>query len=212
MKTEIVHFSTFDDVVLAGDLSRPESGARAAVVVCHPHPLYGGDRHNNVVRALCAAAHSSDCVTLAFDFRGAGESSGEHDGHGAERIDVSAAVDFLEAIEPDLPVILAGYSFGAATILTLMDHRIAAWIAVAPPVAMMSTSPIAGASHRPKFVAMPEHDQFTSIDAITETTSAWDNTVLEVIHGADHFLVGAFVNEGRSVLDEFVRRAIASTT
>lgn len=211
MGTEIVHFSTLDDVLLTADLARADGIARAVVVICHPHPLYGGDRHNSVVTALSRAALRAECTTLAFDFRGAGESGGEHDGNGAERLDIAAAVGFVAAIEPELPVILAGYSFGAATCLTMMDDRVCAWIAIAPPVAMMPTSPIAAVSHRPKFIAMPEHDQFTTVDAITQETSSWDNTTLRVIPGADHFMAGQFVSDRENLLDEFVHLAIAST-
>jgi alpha/beta superfamily hydrolase len=200
-----------DDIILTGDLSRPDEASTATLVVCHPHPLYGGDRNNAVVRALIRAAERARCASVAFDFRGAGESMGEHDGNGAERLDVAAALAFVSTIEPELPVILAGYSFGAATALTLVDERVAAWIAIAPPISMLPTAPIAAHSHRPKFIAMPEHDQFTTLDAIRDATQSWDNTIVRSIDGADHFLVGQFVTERESVLDEFLRLAIAST-
>lgn len=200
-----------DDVILTGDLSRPDTTSVATVVICHPHPLYGGDRNNSVVRALARSAERAGCTSLAFDFRGAGESMGEHDGHGAERLDVAAAVGFVTTIDPETPVILAGYSFGAATALTLVDERVAAWIAIAPPISMLPTSPIAAHSHRPKFVAMPQHDQFTSLEAIHDATKSWDNTIVSTIDGADHFMVGQFVSDRESVLDEFLRLAIAST-
>ena len=63
------------DLQLEGELSVP-ANCLAAAVICHPHPQYGGDMDNSVVRAVAAALEASDCATLRFNFRGVGGSQG----------------------------------------------------------------------------------------------------------------------------------------
>ena len=86
--------------------------ASHAALVCHPHPLFGGTMHNKVVFHAMKALHSFGFPVLRFNFRGTGLSEGEHDGR-AEVDDVHAALDWLKK-EYSLPVIFAGFSFGAA--------------------------------------------------------------------------------------------------
>jgi alpha/beta superfamily hydrolase len=105
-----------DDLTLEGILHLPAGEPAPGIVVCHPHPQYGGDMHNNVVDALCDTALAGGAVALRFNFRGTGGSEGSHDKGIGERNDVRAALAYLR----DLPevdgnrVALAGYSFGAA--------------------------------------------------------------------------------------------------
>src|SRR3954453_11265629 len=87
--------------------------ATHAAVVCHPHPLYGGTLHNKVVFHTMKALNSFAFPVLRFNFRGTGLSQGEHD-HGVGEVeDVRAALDWLDR-EFHLPLIFAGFSFGAA--------------------------------------------------------------------------------------------------
>ena len=81
MALETVSLETLDGVTLEADViwADTESGtARAFVVIGHPHPGYGGDRHNHVVRALQWAAHRAGCHSITPDFRGAGLQSYRH--------------------------------------------------------------------------------------------------------------------------------------
>src|SRR2546422_9223431 len=84
-----------------------------AAVVCHPHPLFGGTMHNKVVYQAAKSLAAFGLSVLRFNFRGAGLSAGEHDRGTGERGDVRAALDFLEIKFPGVPVLLAGFSFGA---------------------------------------------------------------------------------------------------
>ena len=84
------------------------------MVICHPHPLYGGSMSNNVVEAIESGFAARAFSTLKFNFRGVGGSAGEYDEGEGEVGDVVAAVDFLKQhIDGDAGIILAGYSFGA---------------------------------------------------------------------------------------------------
>ena len=173
-----VELTTSDGHRLAADVAVPD-GVAAALVVCHPHPLYGGNRFNPVVGAIFDRAIEAGFAALRFDFRR------EHGGGIAERADVIAAVDELAAVV-DGPVFVAGYSFGAAVALTTVDDRIAGLVAVAPPLAMISVS----APTVPALVIAPRHDQITDIETVTETVADWPNAELEILPSADHFLAG----------------------
>src|SRR5262245_48015227 len=88
--------------------------ARAGLVVCHPHPLYGGDMDNPVVIRAAEVAREVGVATLRFNFRGTGASGGVHDRGIGEQDDARAAIATLRArLGPDRPVGLSGYSFGA---------------------------------------------------------------------------------------------------
>lgn len=90
----------------------PDRPALAALV-CHPHPLQGGTMNNNVVYRTAKALGRAGAAVLRFNFRGVGASTGEHDRGEGELDDVRAALDALCERAPDLPVWLAGFSFGA---------------------------------------------------------------------------------------------------
>jgi alpha/beta superfamily hydrolase len=91
-----------------------EKGREAGVVICHPHPLYGGDIYNNVVEALDEGFSMKGFTTLRFNFRGVRGSGGIYDEGEGEVRDVLAALKFLKNhINEDAYIMLAGYSFGA---------------------------------------------------------------------------------------------------
>ncbi|MFL9870324.1 alpha/beta hydrolase [Paraburkholderia megapolitana] len=93
-----------------------EAGAapRGIALVAHPHPLFGGTMDNKVAQTLARTLVQLDYVTYRSNFRGVGQTQGEHDnGHG-ERDDLLAVLDHMRA-QPgyaDLPLVLAGFSFG----------------------------------------------------------------------------------------------------
>ena len=202
-----VSLQTLDGLVLEADLARADdrTAPTMAWVVCHPHPLYGGDRHNNVVRTIMTSVVERHGLALAPDFRGVGHSEGDHDGNGAERLDVAAAIDFLELVTPNTPIVVAGYSFGAATCLNVSDPRAHCWAVVAPPVGLVSDECVARSDHRRTHVLMPAHDQFTSVDAARDEFARWMNVDLQIAQTADHFMAGQ-MNE----LDALVHRVHSS--
>ncbi|HLX38654.1 MAG TPA: alpha/beta fold hydrolase, partial [Candidatus Binataceae bacterium] len=102
---------------LEGLIAKPTGNGEArGAVVCHPHPLYGGSMHNNVVEAMLNALWRCGYATLRFNFRGVGESDGEHSAGVGETDDAKAALRFLLA-QPGIAkdhAVMSGYSFGAA--------------------------------------------------------------------------------------------------
>src|SRR5258705_7014279 len=120
--------------------------ATHAAVVCHPHPLFGGTLHNKVVFHTMKALNSFGFPVLRFNFRGTGLSQGEHD-HGVGEVeDVRTALDWLDT-EFHLPLIFAGFSFGAAVGLraACADSRVRAAVGLGVPVA-----PVAAENEEPR--------------------------------------------------------------
>jgi alpha/beta superfamily hydrolase len=101
-------------------LEEPEDAPPArAALVCHPHPLYGGTMHNKVVHRLARGLRTAGAVVLRFNFRGVGQSHGEH-AHGEGEVDdARTALDWLRSRYPELPLELAGFSFGSRVVLRL---------------------------------------------------------------------------------------------
>ncbi len=174
-------FETSDGQRLAGDLSRPDGDAvGGGVVVCHPHPLYGGNRFNPVVEAVFNALPRAGFAVIRFDFRS------QHDHGRGERLDVIAALDAMsEALSEPVPLYAVGYSFGAMVTLTTVDERINARVVIAPPI----VDPLA-APGSPVLALVARHDQFAPPERVIEATTEWPDLDLEVIESADHFLAG----------------------
>lgn len=185
--------ATADGVALEAERFDPPAPPNAAAVIAHPHPLYGGDMHNNVVSALCDALPRAGVTALRFNFRGVGGSAGTHGKGVDERLDVVAAVDALAAaLGPAVPLVLVGYSFGAMVCAAVTDERVSGWALVAPPLGMLDAGTLAalGQDPRPKSVVMPGHDQFTPLALVESTVGGWAASVLHPLPTADHFLMG----------------------
>ncbi len=112
----------------------PQKGA----VITHPHPLYGGDMHNNIVAAITRAYRQKGYTTLRFNFRGVGNSQGKHDNGIGEQEDVRAAISYLAGLGIGR-IDLAGYSFGAwvNALAIKNDTTPQNMIMVSPPVAFV---------------------------------------------------------------------------
>ena len=114
---------------------KPGLAPRGLVVVCHPHPLYDGSMNNKVVTTIEKAFSHAGWQTLAFNFRGVGQSEGFYDHGVGEQLDLSAVVNWAQGQFGDLPLALAGFSFGSYICLQqakeLGAHKL---LTVAPPV------------------------------------------------------------------------------
>lgn len=196
-----------DGPALAADITRPDLGTPVAgVVVCHPHPAYGGTRESHIVRALVRAFVDRGMAALSFDFRGAGESQGEIEGSTTEWQDVTRALDALEdALPPGTPLALAGYSFGAwcACNVAAGDPRVRAVALVAPGASMPATL-----DGRPIAIAHPEHDHITEPEVLADWLASIGGGELAVIHGADHYLRSQ-AGEVSDYLGDFLARSLA---
>jgi len=105
-----------DGFSLEGELSLPISNSQCpGVVICHPHPQYGGNMLNNVVQTVRNTLAQKAIAVLTFNFRGVGNSQGTYSGGEGEDKDAIAALDYLKTVDQIAqgPIGLCGYSFGA---------------------------------------------------------------------------------------------------
>jgi len=190
------------EIELEGRLA--EQPSQKAVVVTHPHPLYGGDMDNPVVVSVIRAYAGMGYTTLRFNFRGVGRSHGMHGGGEGEQEDVAAALQLLSE-KGKTTIDLAGYSFGAWVIargLPLYDaaRRL---IMVSPPVQFMDFS-FLGRAPKLKLVVAGRRDDIGPSDRITGMLSRWNpESALRIIEGADHFF-GGKTGELEAVIRSFL--------
>lgn len=184
---EPITLSTSDGETLEAELHLPAS-ADLAIIITHPHPLMGGDMRTPVPDSFFRASERAGLAALRFNFRGVGRSTGTHDEGTAEQLDVAAAIEHIGAVAPDVPIILAGWSFGADVSLTIVDDRVVGWFLAAPPLRVVDPSEMA-AQHveAPKVLAIGAQDQFNAPSNAEQITAEWKSTTIEVIDGADHF-------------------------
>lgn len=177
-----------DAVELDAELLVPD-GATVGVVLCHPHPQYGGDMRSLVVSELFGTLPAAGCAVLRFDFRGVGTSTGSYDGGDGERLDVLAAVHALRDRVP-VPLVAAGWSFGADMALSVRDPLVDAWVGIAPPLRFGHDLAVTGADPRPKLLLLAEHDELRDPAEVIAATDGWQACTVETIGGASHFFVG----------------------
>jgi alpha/beta superfamily hydrolase len=194
MKKTRVSFSS-GGLVLEGILAVPEgAGPFPAVIVCHPHPLYGGSMDNNVVNSLSETLAQASLVSFKFNFRGVGGSQGEFGQGKGEREDVEAAISFISTVkEVDSGRIgLAGYSAGAgfAFPVGFNDDRIRALAAVSPPLPMFDFDFLKSCP-KPKLLISGSRDDLIPINQFLEfCQNLPEPKECESIEGADHFWWG----------------------
>jgi len=182
-------------LVLEGTLAIPEAaGPFPAVIVCHPHPLYGGSMDNNVVYSLSETLTQASLASFKFNFRGVGGSQGEFSQGIGEQQDVEAAISFISTVkEVDSKRIgLAGYSAGAGFALPVgsNDARIRALAAVSPPLPMFDFD-FLKSCHKPKFLISGNRDNFVPTNQFLEfCQNLPEPKEYESIQGADHFWWG----------------------
>ena len=188
-----------------------------AALVCHPHPMFGGNLHNKVVyhamKVLNDPAWGLGWPVLRFNFRGAGLSDGEHDGE-AESGDVLASLEWLER-EFQRPLIVAGYSFGAAMALRAcrgpMQLRGTGTPRVRALIALGLPTQAEGPAYHYSFLqdlAMPklflsgDCDGFApALELERVAASAAEPKRLIFLHGADHFFTDHLVPMQRAIAD-----------
>lgn len=192
---------------LEGILKPEEGGATPlyAALICHPHPLQGGTMHNKVVFKVAQTLQSLNVPALRFNFRGVGHSTGTYNEGRGEMDDVRYALEFLSRRYPGLPVVLAGFSFGAYIGLRAgaLDDRVQAMIGLGVPARLFNGEVLAGCQ-KPKLIIHGTHDEV----APYRQTLEWFEQVpapksIVAVRGADHFFQ-EHLDEVRTIITKFV--------
>ena len=176
---------------LEGLLDGPES-PRAAVVFAHPHPLLGGGgtMHTKAVYQGSKGLVRTGCAVLRFNFRGVGRSEGTYDHGIGERGDFAAALDWMSARFPGVPLWAAGFSFGSWVALEAgaVDPRVSVLIGIAPPWTREGyTWTHVLDSEKPKFFVQGESDEVCAIqDMWAYYAKLKEPKELAVIDSANH--------------------------
>jgi alpha/beta superfamily hydrolase len=179
------------NLTLEGALYRPDGSSNALVVVCHPHPLRGGDMHNNVVMSIVRAVYDRGIPALAFNFRGVGASEGVHDKGIGEREDVQAALGFAARCDGIRRLGLAGYSFGGRVAAAAVDGSVSALALVSAPSAGLAEETNLPEFSGPVLMIAGDADHVSSLEALRQAASALGaNAEVVGVPGADHFWWG----------------------
>ncbi len=180
---------TEDGVKLEMELYiKPEEGRKLAgvAVISHPHPMFGGDMRNSLVRTLASASVEEGYVPLLFNFRGTGRSEGTHTGGVAEVQDMAAAMAYAKELVGGGSIVLMGYSFGAkmATHWLNGGGRATAFVGVAVP----SQTDYPDYGDIPSLFISGEMDDVAPLDDGL-TRSLMVNGIHVVVESADHFFL-----------------------
>jgi hypothetical protein len=184
---------------LEGRLAVP-AGARLGVVICHPHPLYGGDMESPVVARVTETCAGRGLATLRFNFRGVGASTGRHDAGLGEQDDVRACLEHLTGALGGHPrLALAGYSFGAAMAAAVAATAPVSGVALVAPPLRVAEVAMPVSLKGPVLVVVGAEDQYCPPDALERVRASLPAATVTVIDGADHFFFGALAPLGRAV-------------
>lgn len=161
----------------------PGPERKGLALVAHPHPLHGGSLDNKVVKTIADTLFDLGYVAVRPNFRGVGQSEGEYDHGQGELQDLLAVHEFVSARYPGLPLVLAGFSFGAY-VQSLAAERLqpAHLLLVGPAVNMfrMAKAP----PHT--IVIHGENDELVPLDEV-RTWCGSQGVSLAVVRGTDHF-------------------------
>lgn len=191
MKEERVFFQS-KGIKLEGLLSiQGALPVKRGLVLCHPHPQFGGDMYNPVIQTAAETAFQEGYLTLRFNFRGVGRSEGDYGEGLKEQEDVESAIDYLHSIhnDPSFSILLLGYSFGAwvGIPVAVRDERIKGMVVIAPPLEKYSFDFLKG-SKKKKLIIVGNQDLFcphSMLQPLFQTLE--EPKTLSMVEGADHF-------------------------
>lgn len=161
-------------------------------LVCHPHPLGGGTMHNKVVFRAAAGLVDAGLITLRFNFRGVGASTGEHNEIEGGIQDVRDVLDYLASEYPGNDITLAGFSFGSRTGMAvgMHDDRVKRLISIGTPVGKYADYDFLIGNTKPILFVHGDRDEFGSVEDLKELVdqvSKTAETELVIFDDCGHF-------------------------
>lgn len=161
--------------------------------------------YNKVVYTLARAFIGQQFNVLRFNFRGTGQSEGEYDDGQGKLLDACAAIRWMQEREPDLPIWLAGFSFGAViTIHASLETEPEGLISIAPAASRFSNN-IDSQPDCPWLIIHGDQDELVNIDAIVEWINKLEpGPALSVFHDTTHFFHGK-LELLRQTVESFVK-------
>jgi alpha/beta superfamily hydrolase len=191
-------------------VKEPAGTRRGVGLVCHPHPLGGGTMHNKVVFRAAAGLVDAGLLTIRFNFRGVGASTGEHNEIEGGQEDVRDALDYIANEYPGEDLTLAGFSFGSRTALEVgYDNKnVARLISIGTPIDKYGDYDFLMKTQKPILFVHGDKDEFGSIDKVrelAETVSRNTDAELIVFENSGHFF-DDHLAELRNAVCEWTKR------
>jgi uncharacterized protein len=196
-------------------LKEPRGDRRGIGIVCHPHPLGGGTMHNKVVFRAAAGLVDAGLITLRFNFRGVGASTGEHNEIEGGVEDVRDAVDYMTGIYPGEDLTLAGFSFGSRTGMAvgMLDERVKRLISIGTPVDKYGDYGFLAGLTKPLLFIHGDRDEFGAIENLRKLVDEVSRTApaeLIVMENSGHFF-NEHLNELRDAVKGWVESEMGSS-
>lgn len=193
-------------------LKEPSGQPKGVGLVCHPHPLGGGTMHNKVVFRVAAGLVDAGLVTLRFNFRGVGASTGTHSEISGGKEDVRDALHYLIENYPAEPITLAGFSFGSRVGMEvgMNDERVVRLISIGTPVDKYGDFDFLTGVRKPILFVQGDHDEFGSLDnlnRLVDEVSKNTETGLTVFPNCGHFF-DEHLDELRETIRDWTKRQI----
>jgi alpha/beta superfamily hydrolase len=189
-----------------------ETSAAGVALVLHPHPLGGGTMHNKVVFRAASALNDAGLITLRINFRGVGQSTGQHDEGQGELEDVRAGLRYLAGTFPGQPITLCGFSFGARVGLEvgMSDERVRNLISIGTPVDKYDFN-FLEACRKPILFVHGDRDEFGSmprlLDLVGQIKQHNAGVELQVIKDSGHFFEG-HLDELKQAITDWTKRRL----
>jgi alpha/beta superfamily hydrolase len=194
-------------------LKEPAGSPKGVALVCHPHPLGGGTMHNKVVFRAAAGLVDAGLITLKFNFRGVGASTGVHNEVEGGKEDVRDALDYIVETFPGQPVTLAGFSFGSRVGLEvgLPDDRVTRLISIGTPVDKYGDYEFLIGMRKPILFVHGDKDEFGSIEnvrALAAKVALTADAELVEFENCGHFF-DEHLSELRDAVRDWTERQIS---
>lgn len=193
-------------------IKEPRGERRGLAIVCHPHPLGGGTMHNKVVFRIAAGLVDAGLLTVRFNFRGVGASTGEHNEIEGGKEDVREVIEYMMSVYGAEDVTLAGFSFGSRTGMEvgMADVRVKRLISVGTPVDKYEDYGFLTQVRKPMLFLHGDADEFGSIEnlrPLVEKVASKTDAELALIRGSGHFF-DDHLDEVREIVRDWVTRRL----
>ena len=181
-----------NEIKLEAELFQSKNGKEKPIVlICHPHPQFGGNMYNNVVSGVFNKLIANDFSCLRFNFRGVAGSTGSHSGGLGELSDVHVCVDYLikESFER---ILICGYSYGAAIGCSAVNYseKIIGFISISFPWGFMGTYKEKSQTSKPKLFIQGSRDEVARFDNFQKNYEFYLDPKKSKIIDTDHFYWG----------------------
>lgn len=199
-------------------ITMPKNEPRGLAVICHPHPLHGGTMANKVVYSLASSARRCNLLTVRFNFRGVERSEGHYDAGRGETDDTLAVIDWVRQEKPGLPLLLAGFSFGAYVSLCAASSAKPAWlISVSIPLGRVRAEFGQTEMSLPSPPSCPWLAVHSRDDEIVDFVETERQLLtyrpppkLVALNGAGHFYGGHLADLQKAVIDFLVEQGLSA--